>query len=106
MIHSDSPQLSSDHLQKAFDLLKTHDVCVGPNMNGAYYLLGLRCLFTPAFLNKDWNSHTVYSSTLEDAATAGLTVATVDQLRVVDTVNDWLDLKHMLNDQKDSSLVK
>lgn len=106
MIHSDSPQLSSHHLQKAFDLLKTHDVCIGPNMNGAYYLLGLRSLFTPFFINKEWNSQTVYNSTLEDAAAAGLIVATVEQLRVVDTVNDWRDLKHLLNDQKTLPLAE
>jgi uncharacterized protein len=106
MIHSDSPQLSSHHLQGAFDLLKTHDVCIGPNMNGAYYLLGLRSLFTPFFINKEWNSQTVYNSTLEDAAAAGLIVATVEQLRVVDTVNDWRDLKHLLNDQKTLPLAE
>lgn len=106
MIHSDSPQLSSHHLQKAFDLLKSNDVCIGANTNGAYYLLGLRSFYAPFFINKEWNSQTVYSSTLEDVAEAGLTVATVDQLRVVDTVNDWLELKHLLNDQKTSPLVK
>jgi rSAM/selenodomain-associated transferase 1 len=106
MIHSDSPQLTSDHLQKAFDLLKTNDVCIGPNTNGAYYLLALRCLFAPFFINKEWNSETVYNSTLEDAAATGLTVATIDQIRVVDTLKDWLDLKHLLNDQKTSPLIK
>jgi rSAM/selenodomain-associated transferase 1 len=106
MIHSDSPQLTSNHLQEAFDLLRTNDVCIGPNMNGAYYLLGLRSVFAPFFINKEWNSQAVYNSTLEDAATAGLTVATVDQLRVVDTLNDWLELKHLLKDQKTSPLEK
>lgn len=106
MIHSDSPQLSSDHLQEAFDQLKTNDIAIGPNTSGAYYLLGLRSFFAPFFLNKDWNSKTVYNSTLEDATAAGLTVATIDQLKVVDTLNDWLDLKHLLNDQKTSPLIK
>ena len=106
MIHSDSPQLTSDHIQKAFALLKTNDVCIGPNTKGAYYLLGVRSVFTPFFINKEWNSDIVYNTTLEDAAAAGLTVATVEQIRVVDTVNDWLDLKHLLNEKKTSPLVK
>lgn len=106
MIHSDSPQLSSHHLEAAFDLLKTKDVCIGPNTNGAYYLLGLRSIFAPIFINKDWNSNIVYNTTLEDAAAAGLTVAIVDQVRVVNTLTDWLDLKHLLNDQKTSAWEK
>lgn len=106
MIHSDSPQLSSHHLQHAFDSLKTHDICIGPNTNGAYYLLGMRSFFAPFFLNKDWYSNLVYSHTMEDATAAGLTVATAEQLRVVDTVTDWDDLKHLLNDQKTSPLIK
>jgi glycosyltransferase A (GT-A) superfamily protein (DUF2064 family) len=69
-------------------------------------LLLFRSFFAPFFINKEWNSQTVYNSTLEDAAATGLTVATVEQIRVVDTVNDWLDLKHLLNDQKNSPLIK
>lgn len=103
---SDSPQLSPDHVKEAFDLLSTHDVCIGPNTSGAYYLLGLRKLYLPFFLNKDWNSHTVYSSTLKDAAAAVLAVATIDQLRVVEKMNDWLDLRHFLDEPKTSTLIQ
>ncbi len=96
IIGSDCPQLASHHLNKAFELLETDDVCIGPVDDGGYYLLGLRAVHPPFFSNKAWSTDTVYSSTIHDAAEAGLTVASTEQLRDVDTLKDWLELKNLL----------
>lgn len=106
IIGSDCPQLSTRHLNHAFELLETHDVCIGPVDDGGYYLLGLRAVHPPFFSNKAWSTETVFSSTTADAKEAGLTVATTEQLRDVDTLNDWQELKHLLPDQKASPMVK
>lgn len=107
IIGSDCPQLSTVHLNHAFELLETHDVCIGPVDDGGYYLLGLRAVHLPFFSNKAWSTDSVYSSTINDATEAGLTVAvTTEQLRDVDTLTDWEELKELLDYQKASPIVK
>ncbi len=106
IIGSDCPQLSTMHLNHAFELLETNDVCIGPVDDGGYYLLGLRSIHPPFFSNKAWSTDTVYSSTIKDAEEAGLTVGTTEQLRDVDTLTDWQDLKGLLDYQKASPMVK
>lgn len=106
IIGSDCPQLSSNHLNKAFDLLETHDVCIGPVDDGGYYLLGLRAVHAPFFTNKTWSTDTVFKSTMKDAAKAGLNVALTEQLRDVDTVTDWEELRQLLDYQNASPIVK
>lgn len=106
IIGSDCPQLSTNHLNHAFELLETHDVCIGPVDDGGYYLLGLRAVHQPFFSNKAWSTDSVFNRTINDAAEAGLTVALTEQLRDVDTLTDWEELKHLLDDQKASPIVK
>ncbi len=43
---------------------------------------------------------------MNDALEAGLTVGTIENLRVVSTQNDWLELREMLSHKNASSLVK
>lgn len=106
IICCECPQLSTHHLNNAFELLETHDVCIGPLDNGGYYLLGLRAIYPPLFSNKEWSTNTVYDSTMNDATEAGLTVATIEKLRAVNTLKDWFELKEMLLQQLASSLIK
>lgn len=106
IIGSDCPQLTTAHLNHAFVLLETHDVAIGPVDDGGYYLLGLCAVHPPFFSNKAWSTDTVYSSTIKDAEEAGLTVARTEQLRDVDTLKDWEELKDLLNYQKASPMVK
>jgi rSAM/selenodomain-associated transferase 1 len=102
IIGSECPQLSTDHLNNAFELLETHDVCIGPVDNGEYYLLGLCAIHPPFFSNKAWGTNTVYNSTLNDAKEAGLSVSAIEKLRDVSTSKDWLELKEMLLHKKAS----
>ncbi|MBY0476664.1 MAG: TIGR04282 family arsenosugar biosynthesis glycosyltransferase [Chitinophagaceae bacterium] len=106
IIGSDCPQLSTNHLNHAFELLETHDVCIGPVDDGGYYLLGLRAVHQPFFSNKAWSTDSVFNRTINDAAEAGLTVALTEQLRDVDTLTDWEELKALLDYQKASPMVK
>jgi rSAM/selenodomain-associated transferase 1 len=106
IIGSDYPQLSTAHLNHAFELLETHEVCVGPADDGGYYLLGLRTVQPPFFSNKAWGTDTVYQSTINDAAEAGLTVAVTEQLKNVETLTDWEELKELLDYPKASPIVK
>lgn len=42
LIASDSPQLPTEFVADAFDLLREHDVVFGPVLDGGYYLIGMR----------------------------------------------------------------
>jgi rSAM/selenodomain-associated transferase 1 len=106
IIGSDCPQLCSDHLNNAFELLETNDVCIGPVEDGGYYLLGLHAVHPALFTNKAWSTDTVFSSTMKDAADAGISVGLTEKLRDVDTLTDWEELKELLDYQKASPMVK
>lgn len=88
IIGTDCPGLSSDHLRRAFELLTSHDVVVGPAADGGYYLLGMKALHPDFFRNKTWSTASVLPATVADAARLGLRVAQLPTLHDVDTAAD------------------
>ncbi len=66
IIGSDMYDLSEDDLNKAFQQLYTYDYVLGPAEDGGYYLLGMKCLNSQVFKNKNWGTHTVLGDTLDD----------------------------------------
>ena len=88
IIGTDCPDLTTAHLTAAFAQLATHDVVVGPALDGGYYLLGTRSLVAEFFANKPWSTDAVLASTLADADRLGLRVAHLPALSDVDTGAD------------------
>jgi rSAM/selenodomain-associated transferase 1 len=88
VIGTDCPELTSAHLAEAFRQLATHDVVVGPALDGGYYLLGMRKLVPEFFVNKLWSTPCVLAATLADANRLGLSVAHLPPLADVDTAED------------------
>jgi rSAM/selenodomain-associated transferase 1 len=88
VIGTDCPELTSAHLAEAFRQLATHDVVVGPALDGGYYLLGMRELVPEFFVNKLWSTPFVLAATLTDANRLGLRVAHLPPLADVDTAED------------------
>lgn len=66
IIGSDLYDLTPNHIDTAFEALKTYDTVIGPAEDGGYYLLGMRTLYPNVFKNKDWGSETVYEATKSD----------------------------------------
>lgn len=66
VIGSDCAQLTSAHLQKAFQQLNSHDAVLGPAKDGGYYSLGLREMIPALFVQKDWSTSRVFPSSLND----------------------------------------
>src|SRR5262249_52393828 len=50
--NSDSPHLAPSVLDRAFGILATHDVVVGPTHDGGYYLVGAKCAH-PSLFDRD-----------------------------------------------------
>ena len=42
LVASDSPQLEVSTVARAFELLRGHDLVLGPTLDGGYYLIGMR----------------------------------------------------------------
>jgi len=47
--NSDSPHLAPSVLERAFEILATHDVVVGPTHDGGYYLVGAKAAYPSLF---------------------------------------------------------
>jgi hypothetical protein len=69
IVGSDSPSLPVQYIKKAFDLLDSRDVVVGPSVDGGYYLIGFShqgaALTLPGiFEDIDWSTSVVFHQTL------------------------------------------
>lgn len=89
IIGSDCFELTSDIVTKAFAVLDTKDLVIGPVMDGGYYLLGTNKLIPQLFINKTWSTSTVFSDTLKDAASLNLSVMQLPVLNDIDNESDF-----------------
>ncbi|WP_299005480.1 TIGR04282 family arsenosugar biosynthesis glycosyltransferase [uncultured Tenacibaculum sp.] len=80
IIGSDLPDLTSEHINKAFEKLNANDVVMGPAEDGGYYLLGMKKLHANIFQNKDWGTSTVRKDTLNDLQN--------ESVHLLETLND------------------
>ncbi|UOQ69966.1 TIGR04282 family arsenosugar biosynthesis glycosyltransferase [Hymenobacter cellulosilyticus] len=90
IIGTDCPELSSADLEQAFAHLASHDVVVGPALDGGYYLLGMTTLVADFFRGKAWSTDSVLTDTLADANRLGLRLGQLPPLSDVDTASDLL----------------
>lgn len=88
LVGTDCPQMSAFHVKAAFDALKTHDLVLGPTVDGGYCLIGLKQMVQELFVSVAWGTETVFKRTLEKAENAGLSVKCLVPLRDVDIPED------------------
>ncbi|GAA2494713.1 TIGR04282 family arsenosugar biosynthesis glycosyltransferase [Streptomyces gobitricini] len=90
VVGTDAPTLTGDHLTAAFTALESHDVALGPALDGGYYLIGMREPHTSLFsLGPDvWSTDRVLAATRALARGEGLSVALLRPLRDLDTPED------------------
>lgn len=93
LLGSDSPGLSPDVLESASDALDTDDVCIGPSLDGGYYLLGMTAPHPELFESIEWSTDRVCAQTLERARRSQLSVHLLPTWYDVDTPAD-LDHLH------------
>lgn len=99
-IDSDTPTLPTHCLQQAIALLTKPDVDVvlGPSDDGGYYLIGIRAMHRPLFLDMPWSTSAVLSETVRRAQAQGLRVAWLPPWFDVDTPEDLARLRTMLSE--------
>jgi hypothetical protein len=74
LMASDSPSLPAEVLESAADALAVHDVCIGPSVDGGYYLIGLRRPCPDVFAGIDWSTPRVFEQTLDRAGRLELSI--------------------------------
>jgi len=81
---TDIPDLTVGHLDGALDALKSHDLVLGPSMDGGYWLIGLK---KPAdlFDGMEWGTSLVFEKTVAAARAQGLSVHVLSPLTDMDT---------------------
>lgn len=84
MIGSDCPSLDATTLRQAADLLKKHDVVLGPATDGGYYLIGLRQPAPRLFEDVEWSTARVRSTTLARIRECQLSHALLEEKEDID----------------------
>jgi rSAM/selenodomain-associated transferase 1 len=94
LMGSDSPDLPESFLHNAFSELQTHEVVLGPSVDGGYYLIGFRdTTFTPRiFEGIPWSTPTVFQETMKKIKEAHKSVSTLPVWSDVDTLTDLQNL--------------
>ena len=96
LIGTDSPDLPADRIDQAFSLSRTHDVVLGPCLDGGYYLIAMARLVSGVFEGVEWSSENVLADTLERVGRQGATSALLDPWYDVDTPDDLIALQQRL----------
>ncbi|MDA9918600.1 TIGR04282 family arsenosugar biosynthesis glycosyltransferase [Erythrobacter sp.] len=61
---SDTPDISVAHVAAAIDALETHEVVIGPALDGGYYLIGMRTPLPQLVTDMPWSTDEVLPETL------------------------------------------
>jgi hypothetical protein len=85
---TDLPNLHRGHFSQTANELGSHDLVMGPTLDGGYYLVALSRPAPEIFRGIVWSTATVLEETQRKAATLGLSVALLPSLRDLDEVED------------------
>lgn len=96
LIGTDCYQLSGAIIREALDSLKTSDYCIGPALDGGYYLIGARSTDEEVFLNKEWSTATVFQEAIDSIQKINKTVHVLPALSDVDVEEDLGPLREFL----------
>lgn len=90
IIGSDCPGITTQLLEEAFAALDSHDLVLGPALDGGYYLLGMKQRYPSLFDDITWSTAEVAKQTLAAAETLQLHSKLLPALSDVDYLEDWL----------------
>ena len=90
IIGTDAPGLSAGLLDQAMSALESHDVVLGPALDGGYYLIAMKQPEPRLFTDIAWSSECVLEQTLARAHSGGLTTKLLPHLSDVDHPEDLI----------------
>lgn len=89
VIGTDCPSISGTLLHSALAALIDADVVFGPATDGGYYLVAMRRIHEELFADVPWSSDRTLAASIANAERLSLRVALLDELRDIDTEEDW-----------------
>lgn len=101
VIGTDCPNLNADLIAEAFQQLHSHDLVIGPAIDGGYYLIGLNYLISELFIGINWGTTAVLQQTVDIAKKLNISVAYLPQLADVDRPED-LFIWEMRHDSRET----
>ena len=100
LIASDSPQIRLEEVAEAFRQLDSHDIVLGPVLDGGYWLIGMRG-WHDVLSGIAMSTPGVLGGIVARAQASGLSVAQVESTFDVDEVGDLAALVHALHGRHD-----
>jgi uncharacterized protein len=89
----DIPHIQPQNIIRAFDELNYNDLCLGPTLDGGYYLVGMKNPTDLVFDNNlKWGNKTVLEGTLDICNKNNIKVGLTDKLMDIDTKDDLMSL--------------
>jgi len=89
VIGTDCPYVTAHDLREAATSLATHEVVIGPALDGGYWLIGMRGLHPELFRTIPWSTAEVTQATLQRAQSSNVAVHRLRELEDIDTLPDW-----------------
>jgi rSAM/selenodomain-associated transferase 1 len=88
LIGTDCYELTSEHINQAFNALERSDAVVGSATDGGFYLIGLNGLVPELFLNRQWSTPEVFRETIEILRRFAIPCELLAPLPDIDTFED------------------
>jgi rSAM/selenodomain-associated transferase 1 len=107
IVGTDIPELSKEIIMKAFEMLDSYDVVIGPAKDGGYYLLGMKKMNAELFEKIEYSTSSVLSETMTKIKELNLYYHLLPELNDIDTEKDlinWLNHDYSNPIKKDVKL--
>ncbi len=88
MIGADCAEVNMQHIERAFGMLKIHDVVIGPATDGGYYLIAMNEIHNELLTDVPWSTEHVLEATKELAEDNHLSIGYLEKLSDVDHASD------------------
>ena len=82
-------ELEAATVLKAFELLDSHDVVIGPSTDGGYYLLGMNRPTKEIFKGIKWSTESVYRESIKRLDSLSPSYSVLPELADIDTKEDY-----------------
>jgi uncharacterized protein len=94
VIGTDCPELQPTDIARAFWLLESHDVVIGPTKDGGYCLIACKVYHPELFEGMPWSTSVVFQTTLKRCRALHLSVASLVMQEDIDEWSDLVDHPH------------
>ena len=105
LIGADIPELKTENLTEAFEVLKEKDIVFGKTEDGGYYLVGMKQPIQQAFVLSEYGHSKVLEQTVQQLQATGFSVGYAKTLSDLDTPDDLRALRGRLSRKETSCPV-